>query len=255
MTTPLREAVVALAESHPANHIAWPEKGRAPPGYVPGIAAAYAQVYQAYRTGGMKPFVSVIAGPNTHDAENDALSYYAGTFADLGMSNNGGSDSLRHAAVLAAGLGMRESDGGDDIGRDRSAGNLDPNKAEAGDWQMSRDIYGKSPLLSELYDHLVPLYDNGTGDDLAAVFYSGVHHTAVDLEDFGPESSAGYQFQKNLKRYPALAFWMTLLGLRVARGHWGPIDTRRASVQPAMDRLLIAVQALVDNQEETGAGA
>ena len=231
--------IIALAQAHRAMRIDWPGRGEAPPGYMPGIACAYAQVYAAWKRG--DEFALEMARANTHDAERDALSWYAGEFTSFHMDNGAnGANTLRHLAVLAAALGTNESSGGRDIGHDTTAGHETSKMAEAGIFQMSMNCFDATPLLPDLYAAWLSNHD----DSLYDVFYKDIRHTAANLLNIG--DGPGRDFQDNLKKFPALAFWLIMLALRYVRSAWGPINRREVTLEPAVDDLLKQVQAIVD---------
>src|SRR5262245_43563312 len=85
----------------------WSNRGTAPAGYTQGVALAFANAYRQWRVD-YPPAVDM-ARANTHDADKDVLSWYAGKFDQAGMDNSqDGVDTLRHLWALIMGLGMRE---------------------------------------------------------------------------------------------------------------------------------------------------
>jgi hypothetical protein len=70
------------------------DRGVAPPGYVKGMAVAWATVFCKWVD--TESSALLMAHRNTHRPATDALSYYAGIFRDLEMHNmNDGADSQR----------------------------------------------------------------------------------------------------------------------------------------------------------------
>jgi hypothetical protein len=74
----------------------------------------------------------LMAKTNSGKDSVDALSWYNSNFKGIGLTNEGGPDTLRDLYLLALGLGMRESSGQYCEGRDTSATNTDSATAEAG---------------------------------------------------------------------------------------------------------------------------
>ena len=71
----------------------WLDRGVAPPGYVKGMAVAWATWVDTESS------ALLMAYRNTHRPATDALSYYAGIFRDVEMHNmHDGADSQRARA-------------------------------------------------------------------------------------------------------------------------------------------------------------
>lgn len=226
--------VVSIAASSPVMHYDWSGRGRAPPGYIKGVAASFAFALTKLRSGN-PPYVSMARRDIGYRL--DALAWYRSQFDAHGMSNSrDGPDTLRHLFVLLMGLGLRESSGRYCEGRDRSASNTSASSAEAGAWQQSWDSRSGIPLLKKLMDE----YD-GTG--YLPIYREGVKCSASDLKNYG--TGAGLKFQQTCKAKPDFAAQACALGLRSLRTHWGPIVRHEAVVRPEADEMLKKVQALV----------
>src|SRR5207248_2328157 len=143
------DAISHISELAAASAIAsykWANRGKAPPGYIKGMAVSYAKVYYDLGTGNANAVE--MAKAVTADASKDALKHYEDIFQQAGMDNTkDGEDTLRHLFVLMLGLGMRESSGRYCEGRDRSANNTTAETAEAGLFQTSFNARRASPLL------------------------------------------------------------------------------------------------------------
>lgn len=235
----LFQQIQRLAGASALARVDWLNRGRAPAGYVKGMALSFAAIYDRWRNGDAT--VLSMAQADRDDIEHDALTWYESTFNGLGMSNAAnGADTLRHLFVLLIGLGMRESSGRYCEGRDRSADNITGETAEAGLFQMSWNARHAIPAMGQLFAEA-----RGRGDDaLLPVFCEGVHATHRDLANFG--DGDGAEFQALCKSHPSFAVETAAIGLRYARTHWGPIKSRAAQVLPEADDLLRQVQALVD---------
>ncbi len=217
----------------------WSDRGRAPIGYIEGMALVYAQAHARLKIGN-DPFVKAMAKADSGNDQKDALSWYRSQLAANGMSNDdGGPNTLRNLFVLLVGLGMRESSGRYCEGRDRSASNTTGATAEAGLFQVSYNASTASPLLPKLFG----LY-KADPQGFKEVFSSGVTCKPRDWENFG--SGDGQKFQELTKTCPAFAVQFAAIGLRVMRNHWGPINRHEAEVPKACNAMLLEVQAAVE---------
>lgn len=236
----MTEKVVALAASSQlADHI-WPERGRAPIGYIKGMSATFAAVYSKLKAGDSAALV-MAAAARDDSARTDALTWYDSGFRLIGLNNAiTGPDTLRHLFVLLIGLGMRESSGRYCEGRDMSARNTTANTAEAGLFQMSWDAHVASPEIPKLMAAYV-----ANPEGFLSIFREGVTQRPRDLDSFG--SGDGLTFQQLCKSCPAFAVEAAAVGLRKIRTHWGPINRHEVELAPVADSLLLQVQDLVDN--------
>jgi uncharacterized protein (TIGR02594 family) len=236
----LMRDIIELAENSPLATFEWPDRGRAPSGYVAGMALAFALA--ATELANDDPSAAVMAQADTGNPDADALTWYREEFDRAGMDNSEpGIDTLRHLFVLMIGLGMRESSGRYCEGRDISASNVTADTAEAGLFQASWNIRSASPQLPPL----LTKYWNDPNGFLTA-FAKSVAPKATDLQGYGSGDGARYQW---LAKYcPAFACMVAGIGLRVLRRHWGPINRREVTIEPCADDLLYEVQALVEAQ-------
>jgi hypothetical protein len=233
------DQITRIAAASRLARFAWKGRGKAPAGYVKGMALAYGRVYCKFKAGDAA--VVDMGHKNTGDQAHDALAWYEKVFKAAGMDNStSGVDTLRHLFVLLIGLGMRESSGRYCEGRDRSAGNRRADSAEAGPFQTSFNARTASPLLPRIF---AQYQANPSG--FLDVFKEGVRPTAADLKNFG--SGKGKEFQRLSKACPAFAAEFAAVGLRHIRKHWGPIIRKQAQVRPECDALLSKVQAAVDS--------
>ena len=231
------DEIIGLARKSPLMTYEWANRGRAPAGYIKGMAVAWARTYAKWKNNDAAALAMAAADKST--PATDALSWYSDLFVERGMSNAAaGADTLRHLFVLLTGLGMRESSGRYCEGRDRSVSNTTGATAEAGLFQMSWNAAAFDPLMKTVFTE----YADHT--DLIEVFKEGVVAKASDLENFG--KGDGLAFQRLAKTCPAFAVEFAALGLRFGRKHWGPINTRKAELRSECDNLFRAVQDLVD---------
>lgn len=219
--------------------VRWRDRGKAPIGYIKGMAVVYASVYCKLKAG--NSIAIEMSKANTSSISKDALAWYNEKFRSIGMDNNtSGVNTLRHLFVLLVGLGMRESSGKHCVGRDRSASNTTSETAEAGLFQTSFNARNANPLLKVLFNE----YSNNQSGFLD-VFKEGVRCRASDIENFG--TGDGKEFQRLAKECPAFAVEFAGVGLRNIRKHWGPINRKEVELRPECDTMLIKVQELVDS--------
>jgi len=224
----------------------WDDRGRAPIGYTTGVALAFANTYRQWQMG-YPPAVDM-AKANSHDADHDVLSWEAGRFNAVGMSNEeDGADTLRHLWVYILGLGMRESSGEHCCGRDESVpvGYYGPpsDTTEAGAWQTSWDARGCS-------EHFVTLFDafsrgGGNPQGFLDAFEEGVSCSSSQWECYG--SGDGFQHQEMSKYQPAYAAEVCAITLRHLKGHYGPVGRREVEIMKAADTMLREVQEYIDD--------
>ena len=242
----LIDAVTTLASKSTCMAYSWKDRGKAPTGYVKGVALVFGRaVCHATRSD-----VVVVSQAKTSDTKKDSLAWYDGIFSGLGMSNDvAGLDTLRHAYTLLLGLGMRESSGEHCTGRDMSATNTTSDSAEAGAWQTSWDSHTASPELPKLFAQ----YKSSSNGCLLSTFAEGVTCNAANWQNWGTGAD-GLEFQKLSKECPAFAAEYAAVMIRVlggSLGHYGPLRTKAAEVRPECDALFAKVQALVEQNPDT----
>lgn len=236
--TPL-DPILEMAAGSEAVRYDWKHRGKAPIGYIKGMALVYAREYCRLKAG--NPIAMEMAKRNSGNENKDALAWYAQVFESVGMDNGtDGIDTLRHLFVLLIGLGMMESAGRHYVGRDLSANNTTAETAEAGLFQTSYNARHAHPLLSESFTR----YSSNPSSGFLEVFTQDT--PAHDSKDFG--TGRGREFQRLSKNCPAFAAEFAALGLRVVRKHWGPISRRKVEVRPECDEMLMQVQAVVDRK-------
>lgn len=225
--------ITSIAAEHPITKYVWPQRGRAPIGYIKGVSLSFAMALMKLRAG-YEPAMDMAKAESGRAL--DALTWYHSQFAGLRMDNrHDGPDTLRHLFVLLMGLGMRESSGKYCDGRDYSAYNTSGSSCEAGAWQLSWDGASTVPGM----DRIVSDYSIGH-DGFLSVYKEGVSCSASMLKNWG--SGPGLTFQKLSKSCPDFAAMATALGMRRIRNHWGPLNTRAAEIRKEADDLLRKVQ-------------
>lgn len=237
------EAITTVASESEIADYNWDDRGLAPAGYVKGMAVAFATVYcklKAHNSSARE-----MAKADSGDADHDALTWYADTFRELGMSNDeDGVDTLRHLFVLQFGLGMRESSGCHCEGRDMSATNVEADTCEAGLYQMSWNASSCSGEMQKLMDSYSAAGENPPQCALA-IFREGVECSEDDWSCYG--SGDGAEFQAMAKKCPQFAVESAAIGLRNLRQHWGPINRCEVEVRPEADAMFRAVQSLLEH--------
>jgi len=229
------DPIIAIAEASAVRAYRWRNRGRAPLGYINGMAVAFAEAIRLSEDGDAA--VAAIAGPAAGDATHDALDWYGEILADAGLPLASTNDRLLAIFAILLGLGMRESSGKHCEGRDMSAQNVTADTAEAGLFQVSYNSRNSHPELK-------PLLERYAGrDDLLTVFDDGVHCSASSWTDWG--DGPGRDFQALMKSNPLLATLYAGLLLRRARKHWGPINRKEAEVTADAVQLLRDVAVAV----------
>jgi hypothetical protein len=231
-----------LAASSAIASYDWKNRGKAPAGYIKGMAVSYARLY--HELGAGSPAAIEMAKAVTDDASKDALRHYEDIFKQAAMDNSrDGPDTLRHLFVLMFGLGMRESSGKHCEGRDRSANNTTAETAEAGLFQTSFNARRASPLLPRLFKDFMASATPSYLD----IFKEGVRCKEANLENFG--EGDGRDFQRLSKECPFFAVAFAAIGLRNIRKHWGPINRRDAEIKPEAEAMFVDVQKLADRDK------
>ncbi len=237
-TGPYVDAIKQMANGSTCANYSWKSRGRAPVGYVNGVAISFARSLCRLKTNAVA--ASILGAADTHNASKDALTHYQSNFVSLPIQTSvAGAEPLRAVYTLGMGLGMRESSGSYCEGWDRSAGSGRPSSSgEAGVFQTSYDSMGSSPILSQLYSE----YKATPNRCLQDVFKVGV--SCSSMSNLG--TGAGADYQSFNKACPAFATEYAMVMLRVQRSHYGPINRKEAEVIPACDNLLKKVQDLID---------
>lgn len=234
------DRILEIARTAPIRAYRWKNRGRAPTGYIDGMAIAFAEACRDLRAGGAVS--ALIAADRAGDANHDVLDWYADILRQAGLPSNDPAERLVCIFAVMLGLGMRESSGKHCEGRDMSADNVSAETAEAGLFQVSHDSIGSHPELQ-------PLFDRFRGhDDLLTVFDDGVHCQASSWTDWG--DGPGKEFQALMKQCPKFAVLYTGILLRHARRHWGPINRKEAEVTADSAALFRDLRGAVDQEED-----
>src|SRR5206468_4462902 len=201
------DQILEIAENSDIGRYQWLDRGRAPMGYIKGMALVFARVYCKLKNGDAA--ATEMAKAATGTSAGDTLVHYAQQFAALKMNNSrAGADTLRHLFALMLGLGMRESSGKHCEGRDQSASNVTAETAEAGLFQTSYNARACSPQLLTAIFQQYQAAPSGFID----IFKEGVRCRPADAENYG--SGLGREFQRLSKECPAFAAEFTAVALR-----------------------------------------
>ena len=185
----------------------------------------------------VNPIALTLAQADRNDADEDALTWYRAEFIRKLDTDNSedGIDTLRSLFVMLLGLGMRESSGRYCEGRDNSASNVSADTAEAGMHQTSYNIRSFSdqiPLLLKAY------WANPNG--FLPTFRNGASPKGDELANFGSGDGAKHQFFS--KFAPAYHAYVTAIGMRFGRQHWGPINRSEVELRSEANDMLLEVQ-------------
>jgi len=220
--------IAEIAASSACARHRWPDRGRAPVGYIKGMALVYAKSFCESRAGGSA--VDIMRRPLMRNGQ-DALVRYQSDLAAHGVDTNNATERLRALYTLGIGLGMRESSGNTTEGRDLTARNPTAASAEAGLFQTSFDSFDLSPALSQLNDQ----YRANTGACLLDTFKEGIPRV-ITRPVFG--TGPGADYQRFTRECPAFATEYAMVMLRVRRTHFGPVNRHEVEYfQPCNDML------------------
>lgn len=236
------DQITDLAASSSCVSYSWKNRGRAPAGYIKGMALSFARGVCRLKASEDSPsgLVNILTAARSSNVNVDALTHYQSNISNLTIdTSSAGAEPLRALYVLGIGLGMRESSGKYCEGWDKAAGSNRPAvTGEAGLFQTSYDSIGISPELGKLYTE----YKAGTGRCLLEVFKQGA--SCSSMSNLG--TGVGADYQSFNKACPAFAAEYAMTMLRVQRKHYGPINRKEAEVIPACNQLLERVQDLVE---------
>lgn len=217
-----------IVNSSSCTKYSWKDRGKAPIGYIKGLAYSYAKSYCRVKA---NDAIGSVMGKELGSASVDAAAHYS-------LQAGTGLERLRKVYTLLTGLGMRESSGNYGEGRDASATNTAADTAETGLFQFSYNLNSASPALQKVYD-----YYKAHGDEcMESVFKEGVKK-AFNNNYSG--SGAGLEFQKFARHCPAMATEYTAVGVRVRRTHWGPINRKAAEYKSECEDMYKQVEAAV----------
>lgn len=241
------DQVRELARNSNCAKYSFKNRGRAPAGYISGLAVTYAKSFCRLKQSSKlsQSVMSQMAKLATKDSRKDALAHYASSFDQFNLNlNSSGAIPLHAIYTLGMGLGMRETSGKYCEGWDRSAGaDRTSKEAEAGLFQTSLDSLPITKELDLLYSH----YKSHPEKCFLDIFQEGVKCNSLSNLGTGKE---GLEYQKFNKACPAFATEYAMIMLRVARTHYGPINRKEAEVVPACFSLLSKVSEIIENDPQ-----
>lgn len=234
--------ILTIANNSSCAAYSWKNRGKAPKGYMKGMALTYARSLcrlDDNRTDRRTP-ASLMSRAQTGNTSKDALSHFKSRFDSLGLSiSRSDPNTLRSLYTLGIGLGMRESSGKYCEGWDTSAGGNRPsNEAEAGLFQTSYNSIAASVELKKLYAE----YKSNKNRCMLSTFKEGV--TCRSQSILGTGEGAAYQ--RLNKECPAFAAEYAMVMLRVLRAHYGPINRKEAEVISSCNNMLDQVESVVE---------
>jgi hypothetical protein len=211
-------AITKVAEGSTCANYSWPSRGKAPAGYIKGMALAYARELC---------FPSPTASSTKLGAsDKDVLTHYGLTATPRNLYN------------IMIGAGMRESSGKYCEGKDASASNTSATTAEAGMFQTSYNAFSSSPELGALLKE----YKANTHNCLD-VFKEKITCTPAMLKNYG--TGDGLEYQKLAKSCPVFAVQVKAITARVLYRHYGPLINKAAEARPECESMLTKVEEVV----------
>lgn len=217
----------------------WKDRGRAPQGYVEGMALSFAR--SLCRENLQENAGIIMASKLGSDSSRDALKWFEAELDAKKLEiDRSGPDTLRTLYTLGIGLGMRESSGKHCEGYDVTAENQAANTAESGMFQFSYDSINSSPELKNLYAE----YRAKPSKCYLGEFSKNVSCKKQSIVGSG----AGADFQTFVKSCPAFAAEYAMITLRVLRRHYGPINRKEAEIQTSCNVMLDQVQNIFESR-------
>jgi len=221
------------ARSDCASH-RWNNRGRAPVGYIKGMAVMYAKSFCDTKG---SPSTALTVMTQALQGAQDSLVRYQDELVANGVDVKRDIERLRALYTLGIGQGMRESSGNTTEGRDIRAKHPSASSAEAGIFQTSFDSLSRSPALPKLLEQ----YHAHTGDCRLEVFKEGIRRVSTrPVLGSGP----GAEFQRFTRQCPALATEYALVLLRVNRRHFGPIIRKETEYFQPCNEMLKQVESV-----------
>lgn len=215
-------SITELARDSSCAKYSWKDRGKAPLGYVKGMAFAFAKSYCKKRA----------SGREVQETSKDALYYY-------GIKPG----NMVNTYALLIGLGMRESSGQYCEGRDMSASNTSSDTAEAGPFQTSWNASTSDAALPQLAKE----YQTEGVKCFLDVWQEGVSKSHCNAQGSYYGSDNGYLFQKSARNCPAFAAEFAAITIRSLRPHYGPLNTKAAEFRGECVDLFSKVKAIVDS--------
>lgn len=190
----------------------WKDRGRAPSGYINGMAQAFRINLCRYRS------------PEA-------------TVAGL-IAGGGGEEALIKAWTLGIGLGMRESSGKYCEGRDMSATNVKADTAEAGPFQAS---YNSRGVAVDRLNGLWAWYRAHEDQCGLETWRVGVNTSHKSCQPAPAGQGPGRDWQEFTRSCPNFAAeWAMVIAKRLP-AHFGPLVRKEAEYRPECEAMLRAI--------------
>lgn len=234
-----RTQVEDVALNSACKRATFAEKGPPPSGYMRGVALSYARALCNPNAGEVIVAKRPLAG-----AVYDALTHY-------GVNPKDADERLQYTYALIIGSGARESDWRWFCGRDTLAKESDRKECvsgsgstcEAGIHQTSYNSRSADPSLPLLFAH----YRKSKAGCFSEEYKGGRKGDAANLKNWGSDPNA-VEFQRLQKECPGFATEYHAVMLRVRRGHYGPINTKKALLKNECVQMFKEVKAVIDRR-------
>lgn len=197
------QSIEAIVNANGCKDVSWKDRGKAPIGFVQGMAKAYVQ------TKCDKDLLGRLT--KAPHSKEDAYSRY------------GLKPTLPNVYTLMYGLGLREASGRWCCGRDMSAGWSESDTAEAGIYQSSYNSSAFSPYLKTFFKTF-------NKECFLEDFKKGATCKSGDLKNWGNKAE-GLAFQEKSKKCPSFATEYTALLLKETYRHHGPLVRKEVQIQ------------------------
>lgn len=232
---PVETSIKAIAEQSTCALYRWKDRGRAPAGYIYGMARSYARNLCRYRSSAVT--VAGEMGQALQAPQKDALAHY-------GLNAASGEERLLALYTLGIGLGMRESSGKYCTGRDVSAGSssMQADTCEAGPFQQSYNSRVASGRLLPLWRD----YQAHPERCDLAVWSVGVSPDS-NCRTPSAGSGPGRDWQEFTRKCPAFAADWAMVLVRKMKGHFGPLQRKEAEYRPECQAMLKQVTQAIDS--------
>ena len=243
----LTDEIISLAKNSNCHSYSFKNRGKAPTGYIQGMALSFARSYcRAKKSDSFSNgIVDILTSPNSKKTSTDALAYYQNQFDSFSINlSEKGSGPLRAVYTLGIGLGMRESSGKFCEGYDKAAGsNRSSNEAEAGLFQTSYNSINSSKELQNLY---LEYQTSNSSRCYLEIFKQDVNCSNQSYLGSGE----GLKFQKLTRDCPAFAAEYAMVMLRIARSHYGPINRKEAELVNSCSELITNIQDVINKDPQ-----
>lgn len=212
-----KDKVLAVVAASECKSVYWKDRGRAPAGFIKGMALLYAKHYCTPNET-TKHFNHAKV-----DSIQDVLNIY-------------GKNTMRDLFTLSLSAGMYESSGKYTCGRDMSANFSSEDSAEAGIFQTSYNA-----TYADAYMKTMAPYAD---DCMLDVFKEGVPaSSSSNAMNWGKPETKGYQYQQLSKICPAYHAEFSLIAMRKLNRHYGPSRSGLLQFQESCHKMFEAIES------------